>query len=395
MRIEIELRRGRLMEPVDANEVVIARMGDTSVLARHVLGSSAETRRGNSVHPQASREEIRVVVQKGRSFQRANPHIPVLVDCGRYLVVELAPGAAVHAEPGCFTVAERLGIGFRTERAAPGPRREEVAALVGRISSSELRSRVEALAALPTRHSLMPRLEPALKLAEGWLRAAGCITHRIPVPIPGGETANLVAERHGTSDTPRLFMVCAHLDSVNHEEGPDGFAPGADDNASGSASVVAIAQTLADQRLAHDVRFLLFGGEEQGLLGSSAYVDRLSEADRRRLAGVVNIDMAASQNTPGLSVLLEGAEVSRGVIDEMARAAATYTQLETQVSLDPYASDHVPFIRRGLPAVLTIEGADSAYAHEHTARDTPDRLNYALHREITAMNLAWLAEQVL
>jgi hypothetical protein len=43
--------------------------------------------------------------------------------------------------------------------------------------------------------------------------------------------------------------------------------------------------------------------------------------------------------------------------------------------------------------VLTIEGTDDANPHEHTDRDTPDRLDFALHREITIMNLAWLLEQ--
>jgi Zn-dependent M28 family amino/carboxypeptidase len=110
---------------------------------------------------------------------------------------------------------------------------------------------------------------------------------------------------------------------------------------------------------------------------------------------MINIDMAASRNTPNLSVLLEGAPLSRGLIDGLAAVAATYTPLETQVSLQPFGSDHLPFLQAGLPAVLTIEGTDSAYEHEHTARDTPDRLDYVLHRAITRMDLAWLLEQTL
>ena len=102
--------------------------------------------------------------------------------------------------------------------------------------------------------------------------------------------------------------------------------------------------------------------------------------------------MAATKNTAEMSVLLEGANVSRDLITALAQAAATYTTLTTQVSLQPFASDHVPFINRGLPAVLTIEGTDDANVHEHTDRDTPDRLDFALHREITTMNLAWLLE---
>ncbi|MGI8908147.1 MAG: M28 family peptidase [Candidatus Sumerlaeaceae bacterium] len=92
---------------------------------------------------------------------------------------------------------------------------------------------------------------------------------------------------------------------------------------------------------------------------------------------------------------LEGAPLSQEVIDQLASAAATYTNLETQVSLSPYASDHVPFLNAGIPAVLTIEGADSAYAHEHTARDLTSRLDFELHPQITMRNLAWLATETM
>ena len=105
--------------------------------------------------------------------------------------------------------------------------------------------------------------------------------------------------------------------------------------------------------------------------------------------------MAASKNTSEPTVLLEGAALSQEVIDQLADAAATYTQLETQVSLKPFASDHVPFICNGIPAVLTIEGADDAYPHEHTDRDVPSGLDFELHRQITMMDVAWLVSVAL
>ena len=70
-------------------------------------------------------------------------------------------------------------------------------------------------------------------------------------------------------------LVTGHLDSINHEGGPDASAPGADDNGSGSAGVMAMAEavpcSITGAEL--DTRFVLFGGEEQGLFGSLAYVD--------------------------------------------------------------------------------------------------------------------------
>jgi Zn-dependent M28 family amino/carboxypeptidase len=339
---------------------------------------------------------FRLVVQKGRSFQRHNPHVRVAADHGRYLIVEMPAGTKINEEPGCFAIAaegERLDLSL--DHTAARSARADISALLPRITADGLKSKVVALASLHSRFSLLPKFEPALAIAKEWLTAAGCTVSRMSFPMTGGKSINVIGEKRGSAASRSLFIISAHLDSVNHDDGPDGAAPGADDNATGSATVAAIAQAVADQTLLHDVRFILFGGEEQGLFGSKALVSRLSAADRSRLKGVVNIDMAGSKNTQELSVLLEGAAVSQPVINALAQAAATYTSLTTQVSLNPFASDHVPFIQRGLPAVLTIEGADDAFPHEHTARDTADKINFDLHREITSMNLAWLLEQTL
>jgi Zn-dependent M28 family amino/carboxypeptidase len=105
---------------------------------------------------------------------------------------------------------------------------------------------------------------------------------------------------------------------------------------------------------------------------------------------VINMDMIATLNTSTPTVLLEGAEVSQGLIDDLAAAAATYTALTVQTSLHPFASDHVPFIDASIPAVLTIEGADGANANIHTAGDTLDHIDEDLAVEIVRMNLATL-----
>ena len=57
----------------------------------------------------------------------------------------------------------------------------------------------------------------------------------------------------------------------------------------------------------------------------------------------------------------------------LAAAAATYTGLAVQTSLNPFNSDHVSFLEKGVPAVLTIEGTDDANDAIHSARDTLDR----------------------
>jgi Zn-dependent M28 family amino/carboxypeptidase len=106
------------------------------------------------------------------------------------------------------------------------------------------------------------------------------------------------------------------------------------------------------------------------------------------------MDMIGTLNTSTRSVLLEGAPLSQQVMDGLAAAAATYTQLTVETSLNPFASDHVPFINAGIQAVLTIEGADNTNSNIHSSRDTIDHINYDLALDILRMNVAYIASEV-
>jgi Zn-dependent M28 family amino/carboxypeptidase len=105
------------------------------------------------------------------------------------------------------------------------------------------------------------------------------------------ETFNVLAET-GSGDGERTVMVGAHLDSV-----PEG--PGINDNASGSAGILAIAEALAGTETANAVRFAWWGAEEFGLLGSRHYVTDLKTNDAGTLGNIalyLNFDMIGSPN---------------------------------------------------------------------------------------------------
>ena len=109
---------------------------------------------------------------------------------------------------------------------------------------------------------------------------------------------------------------------------------------------------------------------------------------------MVNMDMIGTMNTSTRSVMLEGAPVSQTVINSLADAAATYTDLTVETSLHPFASDHVPFIQASIAAVLTIEGADSTNGNIHSINDTIEHINYDLAVEVLRMNVAFLANAI-
>ena len=191
-----------------------------------------------------------------------------------------------------------------------------------------------------------------------------------------------------------MLVVTAHLDSINLAGGPAAPAPGADDNGSGSAGVLEMARALAQHPNRHDLRFILFGGEEQGLFGSQHYVNRLTAAEKGKILSVVNMDMIGVLNTTTQSVMLEGAPLSQSQINGLGDAAAAYTDLTVETSLNPFASDHVPFINANIPAVLTIEGADSANHNIHSDKDTIDHINYDFALKILKMNVGFVANEI-
>ncbi|HVH23304.1 MAG TPA: M28 family metallopeptidase, partial [Pseudonocardia sp.] len=223
------------------------------------------------------------------------------------------------------------------------------------------------------------------------LSALGYPTTRQDIGVDGAVSHNVIADRAGTGADREVVLLTAHLDSVN-QRGPGRPAPGADDNASGSAGVLAIARALAGHAGVHDLRLILFGGEEQGLHGSTQYVRSLPPAERARIRAVINMDMIGVRNVPERRVLLEGAAVSADLIEALAGAAARYTGLAVDRSFSPANSDHVPFIEAGLPAVLTIEGSDSSNGNVHSERDTVDTIDWELALEIVRMNVACAAE---
>lgn len=379
------------------------RFGDTHLVysaeARWSGLASATGRSDLAAQGDVKKGDMHLVVQKGRAFQQAHPDIPVILDKGRYLVVEVPKSRAktlVHDDETCFAIEPLRENEVVFDRAAPVAKamRAGVADMVSALDQVRFEADLAQLTSYVTRLSGSSGFDQAANWCQGQLGAMGYGTAQTSVPLPSGQTtSNVVATKPGTANTPELVIVVAHLDSVNHPGGPAAPAPGADDNASGSAGVLALARAMSGLSFEHDVIFALFGGEEQGLHGSRNFVAGMTQADRDRTRAVLNMDMIGHVNTPGHTVLLEGAPLSQSLIDGLATAAATFTGMVVQTSLNPYASDHVPFIDAGIPAVLTIEGADGANDAIHTGNDTLDRVDPAYAMQILRMNAAFLAEQ--
>jgi Zn-dependent M28 family amino/carboxypeptidase len=125
--------------------------------------------------------------------------------------------------------------------------------------------------------------------ADGVALSQAGSTARVFVPAPEQRPQkNVIAELPGRN-TANVVMAGAHLDSV-------AAGPGINDNGSGSSALLELAQNLSKLKPENTIRLAWWGAEEAGLLGSQAYVDELSQAERDRIALYLNFDMIASPN---------------------------------------------------------------------------------------------------
>ena len=169
---------------------------------------------------------------------------------------------------------------------------------------------------------------------------------------------NLIAEIPGQTD--QWIVICAHYDG--HD-----LAQSAIDNGTGVAAGLAIAGALAaaDKPPRLGVRVIFFTIEEWGLLGSRAYVNQLSESERRKIALVINLDSLVGGSK--LTALTSGfAELNNFV-------ASTGLPIDTHLPMMAN-SDHYNFARHGIPSLRLVSGFDEANSDLRYLLTSGDRL---------------------
>jgi hypothetical protein len=338
-------------------------------------------------------------------FNVEHPDVPVVIDRGRYQVVKIdAARAESISGDHCYSLLPFEGdirvFDIVQRRAARQDIPDWERELVAMIDPAAFTANVDMLTAPNSRHSIAPEFQATVAALKARLETLGYATRIDPIQVRRqngtllGPSSNLVAMKSGAGPQPRgIVAVTAHLDSINLSRPEDvtAQAPGADDNASGSAGLLEMARVFATVPTEQDLLFVLFGGEEEGLFGSTQFVAALPAGERSRIRGVVNMDMIGVVNKPPQTVLLEGGLVSQGVMDALSDRAFAHTGLAVRQSLHFAASDHVPFIQAGIPAVLAIEGDDDQNSTIHTPADTKDKLSADYAAKILRMNTGYLA----
>lgn len=183
------------------------------------------------------------------------------------------------------------------------------------------------------------------------------------------KSRNIIAQTK-TGDTSNVVVAGAHLDSV-----PEG--PGINDNGSGTAAILESALQLgAEPEVTNAVRFTFWGAEELGLVGSTKYVEGLSDEDKANIALYLNFDMIGSHNAGYLAYDGDDSDkvgapagpagsdaIERVFVERLAEEgiAADGTDFDGR-------SDYGPFIEVGIPAGGVFSGADEEKTPEQAEK---------------------------
>lgn len=323
--------------------------------------------------------------------------------------------------------------------APPGDIVQQVRAMAASVSSTGVERTVRALAAFETRHTLSDP-DPSgrgIGAARAWIErelreVAATSGGRMTVALQSAKVAcarpgmprevevtNVIATLRGTEDPDRVYVLSGHYDSRN-TTGADakGAAPGANDDGSGTAVMLAACRAMAQQEFPATIVFAAYDGEEHGLLGSQAHAEALAAAGVR-VDGMITCDIVG--NTLGMDGVTRDRHVrcfsyaptgndstGRSLARAVAAAAARHARAEDPFDVqlvwrgDRYGrgGDHKSFFDRGFPAVRLSEPRED-FSRQHqdvvvrdgkATGDLADFVDFDYMRRVTALVVAAMAE---
>ena len=298
----------------------------------------------------------------------------------------------------------------------------EIIALQERVSADRLRSDVRRLAGFGTRHvHSTGDDERGIDAAAQWLfeefgRISAGSTGQFTVENEDFDLdwsgrvtrqRNVIGTLTGIGERKRLIYVIAHYDSRTDDLN-DGVsdAPGADDNASGTAALLELARVLGRRRWDASVRLIAFAANEPGLYGSRSHAPRARDVGLP-IEAVLNNDIiggGADQDgaSPTGAVRMFSADPEDGPSRQLARWAAVIASrygglealIQPAVDRDGRESDHKAFSDLGFPAIRIVSAVEHLSVHR-TSSDTADRLDEDYHADVVRLNVALAATLAL
>ncbi len=299
----------------------------------------------------------------------------------------------------------------------------DIQGIVDQVDSARLLANLQFIEGVRHRTAGRAKLSAVKDSIESRFVAAGLETRRQDFPFGNATGQNIIGRKVGTTQGDTAYLITGHLDTVDD-------SPGADDNGSSVAGIMEVARVLAPYRFAKTVRFVQFDLEEAGLVGSSYYVAN-SVPDPKAIKGVFNMEMIGyfsnepnsqtlpqgfGQLYPAVSAQLEadqfrgnyitniGDQNSTAMIAAYDGAAVRYVPGLKSISIaapaswatltpDLGRSDHAPFWRKGIPALMLTDGANFRNPNYHTPRDVISTLDFTFMSNVVKAVVGAVAEQ--
>lgn len=289
------------------------------------------------------------------------------------------------------------------EAAPPLEATPAIVEAVARIDPARIEADVRGLCAFPTRNSRSDGADQAARWIRDRFIASGYKPEDVeyhPFKLGGRTCRNVVCIRPGTRTKAPIVVIGAHYDSRSAKvDKPDAPAPGADDNASGTAGLLELARVAREVPTDWTLMFVAFSGEEQGLHGSNAFA-RWAHEEALPIVLMINMDMIGHpMDAARRTITIESDKGNRRVENDatsqdfaelMTRVTHAYTKL-VPVPGPLYGSDYMGFEALGYPCVGLFDGADRASFY-HTEQDRPDVVDARYAAEVLRIVLGSILE---
>jgi len=205
----------------------------------------------------------------------------------------------------------------------------------------------------------------------------------------GKSLYNVIGTITGTEFPEQFVVVGGHYDSISQK--PDVAAPGAVDNASGSAAVLEMARVFAKRPPKVTAVFILFAGEEQGYYGSSAHILEFS-GRYPDIKMMLNLDMIGWDNPAGNYLEIETQPKYLKLAQFFQTSAENFCSAPSNISLHAWGSDHMPYLENQIPSVLTTNKDCIDYPFYHKTTDTLDQVSVDVSEHFLRMDVPVLAQ---
>lgn len=251
-----------------------------------------------------------------------------------------------------------------------------VAPMVAQVQEPSIRTMIEKLSAFNTRYY---KSDTGIKSSE-FIRDtwAALAKNRNDVKVelhkhPNWPQASIIMTIEGSEKSDEIVIVGGHADSIAGMFGGSGRAPGADDNASGIATITEVIRVLMNNNYKpkRTVQFMGYAAEEVGLLGSKEIANSY-KSKAKKVVGVMQLDMTLNKGTADKDIVMMS-DFTNGAQNEfLGRLIDEYVKVKWGYSRCGYGcSDHASWTAAGYPASIPFESTmEDINKKIHTANDT-------------------------